>query len=60
LTAKVAALSARVAALSDKQSGTIAPVADAPPADATLKPNFMREALGRFFAFVRILKHGDA
>jgi hypothetical protein len=53
LTAKVAALSARVSAMSASSASPPAPVAEAPA-----RPNFVRDALGRFLAFVRILKHG--
>jgi hypothetical protein len=60
LAAEVAALTAKVAALSARMSTLSAPAATAPSptAEAPPKPGFVREAVGRFLAFVRILKHG--
>lgn len=55
LAMEVAALTAKVAALS---AGLKTP---APPPVAAIepqKPGFVREALGRFLALVRTLKHG--
>jgi hypothetical protein len=52
LTAKVAALSARVAALP-----VVAPAPRVTPAPPP-RTSFLHEALGRFLAFVRALKHG--
>jgi hypothetical protein len=53
LKAKVAALAANIAALPEKQEAPAA-LASEPPR----RPSLLTTALGRFLAFVRILKHG--
>jgi hypothetical protein len=55
LTAKVAALNARLATLPQMQE-PMPP--ERPSVRVEPKPNFMREALGRFLDLVRTLKHG--
>jgi hypothetical protein len=57
LTARVAALNARVAALPQMQEAIPTPP-EQPSVLAEPRPNFMREALGRFLDLVRTLKHG--
>jgi hypothetical protein len=65
LTAKVAALNASLADMRSvaKSAPAAPPVVAAEPAPVAVtaerpKPGFVREALGRFLALVRILKHG--
>jgi hypothetical protein len=61
LATEVAALTAKVAALNGSIAApqpAAAPAPSATPAGETSRPNFIREALGRFLALVRTLKHG--